>query len=96
MNNNLAELHSDCRLRQAFKSCMRIVFPPAKFPTGVSAEHHRDLARTFAMGWCENMKLLFPYCTNGEVQKLAAEYTHTIGPVISQSDWYPDSSWKWW
>ena len=92
--NSKREFNSESQLKAEFKRCAKIVFPPAKFPRGVGAEQHRDMVRMFAMGWTQALVRLIPF--SEEARTLAAEYTHTVGQVISNADWFPDSTWNWW
>ena len=72
------------QMKERFLRCAAV-----QFPNGVPPDQHRDIIRTFAMGWNEALRSRRDLLA----QK---EFMLHYGAMINQVDWYPDSTWKWW
>ena len=71
-------------MKQAFLESIRYMYPE-----GVDDLHQmRDLIRIYSMGWCD---ALMHHEDKEGVEKWFAECK-----VISDLNWWPDDSWKWW
>lgn len=71
-------------MKAAFLKSMKFLYP-----IGVDTrDQHRDLVRTFVMGWNEALM------SRGDETGLKEGMP--ITESIVSPKWYPDSTWKWW
>lgn len=71
--------------QQKYIGCMRDLYPDG-LDWVKQRRQHRDLIRTFTMGWIEAL-LLFN-------ARLAGQYLDALSHT-SDLNWWPDDSWKW-
>lgn len=70
-------------MKEAFKKCMRHLYPK-----GVGDPSQLgDLVKTFVMGWIEGLDSV-----NCEPEKWDIE----TAAKMTDPDWRPDTSWRWW
>lgn len=86
-------------MREAFLECAKVQFAGTTDVLGrfqpLSPNQHRAAIRTFAMGWCEGIKLAYRGATLNACPEFMA-YLRDLQPVIFDANWYPDESWRWW
>ncbi len=71
-------------MKESFLRAMKHVYPKG----GVSPQQHRDLVRTYSMGWADALMSI-------EAKKDLEEWVLDHSG-LADLNWWPDDSWKWW